>query len=81
MWFALNEQRPLFAFAGIWTTFSGGRGTKSKPVLPAVPESDRSDSRSGRKPQNQFGLFALVGEVNAALQNARFIDGIRIRGT
>jgi putative SOS response-associated peptidase YedK len=32
VWFALNEDRPLFAFAGIWTTFNGDRGTKSKPV-------------------------------------------------
>ena len=32
MWFALNDDRPLVAFAGIWTTFSGDRGTKSKPV-------------------------------------------------
>jgi putative SOS response-associated peptidase YedK len=31
-WFALNEDRPLFAFAGIWTEFRGDRGTKSKPV-------------------------------------------------
>jgi putative SOS response-associated peptidase YedK len=23
MWFALNEHRPPFAFAGIWTTFKG----------------------------------------------------------
>jgi putative SOS response-associated peptidase YedK len=30
-WFALNEDRPLFAFARIWTTFNGDRGTKSKP--------------------------------------------------
>ena len=29
---ALNEDRPLFAFAGIWTTFNGDRGTKSKPI-------------------------------------------------
>ena len=33
VWFALSEDRLLFAFAGIWTTFSGDRGTKSKPVL------------------------------------------------
>jgi putative SOS response-associated peptidase YedK len=33
VWFALKEDRPLFAFAGIWTTFNGDRGTKSKPVL------------------------------------------------
>jgi putative SOS response-associated peptidase YedK len=27
VWFALSEDRPLFAFAGIWTTFNGDRGT------------------------------------------------------
>jgi putative SOS response-associated peptidase YedK len=32
VWFALNDDRPLTAFAGIWTTFNGDRGTKSKPV-------------------------------------------------
>jgi putative SOS response-associated peptidase YedK len=32
VWFALNDERPLFAFAGIWTTFKGDRGPKSKPV-------------------------------------------------
>jgi hypothetical protein len=32
VWFALHDARPLFAFAGIWTTFNGDRGTKSKPI-------------------------------------------------
>ena len=32
VWFALADDRPLFAFAGIWTVFSGDRGTKSKPI-------------------------------------------------
>jgi putative SOS response-associated peptidase YedK len=32
VWFALNEARPLFAFAGIWRTYNGDRGTKSKPI-------------------------------------------------
>jgi putative SOS response-associated peptidase YedK len=32
VWFALNDDRPLAAFAGIWTTFNGDRGTKSKPI-------------------------------------------------
>jgi putative SOS response-associated peptidase YedK len=32
VWFALDETRPLFCFAGLWTTFSGDRGTKSKPI-------------------------------------------------
>jgi hypothetical protein len=29
---AQPSESPLFAFAGIWTTFNGDRGTKSKPV-------------------------------------------------
>jgi putative SOS response-associated peptidase YedK len=32
VWFALNDDRPPFAFAGIWTEFRGDRGTKSKPI-------------------------------------------------
>jgi len=32
VWFALNQNRPLFAFAGIWTEYRGDRGTKSKPI-------------------------------------------------
>ena len=32
VWFALNEDRPLCAFAGLWAEFRGDRGTKSKPI-------------------------------------------------
>jgi len=32
VWFALNEDRPLFAFGDLWTEFKGDRGTKSKPI-------------------------------------------------
>ena len=31
-WFALSEDRPLFAFAGIWTPWHGTRGTKAQPI-------------------------------------------------
>jgi putative SOS response-associated peptidase YedK len=31
-WFALNEERPLFAFAGVWTAWTGTRGPKSNPI-------------------------------------------------
>ena len=31
-WFALDDSRPLFAFAGIWTPWRGTRGTKANPV-------------------------------------------------
>jgi putative SOS response-associated peptidase YedK len=32
VWFAHNDDRPLTAFAGIWSEFRGDRGTKSKPA-------------------------------------------------
>jgi putative SOS response-associated peptidase YedK len=32
IWFALAEDRPLFAFAGLWTRWHGVRGPKSAPV-------------------------------------------------
>ena len=31
MWFALNDDRPLFAFGRIWTEFKGDRGSKPIP--------------------------------------------------
>jgi putative SOS response-associated peptidase YedK len=31
-WFALDDSRPLFAFAGIWRPWTGTRGTKANPV-------------------------------------------------
>jgi putative SOS response-associated peptidase YedK len=30
-WFALDETRPLFAFANLWCDWTGPRGTKSRP--------------------------------------------------
>src|SRR5208282_3447667 len=32
VWFALGEDRPLFAFAGLWARWRGVRGPKSAPV-------------------------------------------------
>ena len=32
IWFALDEDRPLFAFAGLWTSWRGVRGPKNAPV-------------------------------------------------
>jgi putative SOS response-associated peptidase YedK len=32
VWFAWNDDRPLFAFGGLWTEFKGDRGTKSNPI-------------------------------------------------
>jgi putative SOS response-associated peptidase YedK len=38
VWFTVNEDRPLFAFAGIWTTFNGDRG---KVVMRGEDKEDR----------------------------------------
>jgi putative SOS response-associated peptidase YedK len=32
IWFAVSEERPLFAFAGLWASWHGMRGPKSAPV-------------------------------------------------
>ena len=32
IWFALSEDRPLFAFAGLWKRWRGVRGPKSTPI-------------------------------------------------
>ena len=32
IWFALDADRPLFAFAGLWTRWRGMRGPKSAPI-------------------------------------------------
>ncbi len=32
VWFALNKNRPLAAFAGIWRPWTGVRGTKAEPA-------------------------------------------------
>ena len=47
VWFALNDDRPLFAFAGIWTEFRGDRGIKSKPI-PALTTVRGERSRRRR---------------------------------
>jgi putative SOS response-associated peptidase YedK len=31
-WFAPDDDRPLFAFAGIWRPWTGARGTKAAPI-------------------------------------------------
>jgi putative SOS response-associated peptidase YedK len=31
-WFAIDDSRPLVVFAGIWTRWTGARGTKKNPI-------------------------------------------------
>jgi putative SOS response-associated peptidase YedK len=43
VWFALNDDRSLTAFAGIWTEYRGDRGTKSKPIPGLRLPDDRAE--------------------------------------
>ena len=42
--FALNDERPLFAFAGIWATFRGDRGT-----IPGPDQDFNGQTRFGNR--------------------------------
>jgi hypothetical protein len=91
VWFALNDDRLLFAFAGIWTTFNGDRGTKSKPVPgPHRLRVDIADSRglrhryslrSGRcQTGRQAGFCRVVpggGHIGIRDRRGRDFDGRR----
>src|SRR5208283_1203132 len=57
IWFALSEDRLLFAFAGLWTPWHGVRGPKSAPVEGEhelfgflTPRPTRSSRRVPRRP-------------------------------
>jgi putative SOS response-associated peptidase YedK len=47
VWFALNDDRPLTAFAGMWTEFKGDRGP-SRSRSPAPPRLRLPDDRAER---------------------------------
>ena len=56
VWFALNEDRPLFAFAGIWTEFKGDRGNQVEAdpwAASRVRFPDDCAERSGRADPSQ----------------------------
>jgi len=46
VWFALNENLPLFAFAGVWTIFNGHRGYEVKPDTRAARGRTRCTASS-----------------------------------
>jgi putative SOS response-associated peptidase YedK len=60
-WFALAEDRPLFAFAGLWASWHGVRGPKSAPVEGKhvlfgflTTEATRASRRFTRRPCRSF---------------------------
>jgi putative SOS response-associated peptidase YedK len=59
-WFALDESRPLFAFAGIWRSWTGARGTKEERK--ALAEKTGSE-------EQEHQLFAfLTTEANEVVR-------------
>jgi len=71
-WFALNEERPLAFFAGIWTTWHGKRGTKANPVegehqLFGFLTTDANAEVGAIHPKAMPVIFTLPDEVDAWL--------------
>ena len=46
VWFAFNDDRPLFSFAGIWTEFKGDHKVTSRSPSPTSPCLRLSDHRA-----------------------------------
>ena len=59
-WFALNKDRPLFAFAGLWTPWRGVRGPKSAPV-------DGTHELFGFSPQRQIDSCSDPSQGHAVI--------------
>jgi putative SOS response-associated peptidase YedK len=71
-WFALNEERPLAFFAGIWTTWHGKRGTKANPVegehqLFGFLTTDANGEVGAIHPKAMPVIFTRPDEVDAWL--------------
>jgi putative SOS response-associated peptidase YedK len=79
-WFALDESRPIFFFAGIWRTWSGARGTKRHPVegdhfiisiLTTAPNAEVAPAHSKAMPvlllEEEARETWLNGTVDSAL--------------
>jgi hypothetical protein len=58
VWFALNEDRPLFAFAGIWTGSLAG-----SPVIASHSFQDCSNWSSNRSPELKSEMAANIGLI------------------
>jgi hypothetical protein len=77
VWFAFNDDRPLFAFAGIWTTLNGDRGTKSKPIPGRIrPMSALRALRRSHEEQRDGDRVRLItrGGYNFADRYPRIVE-------
>jgi SOS response associated peptidase (SRAP) len=71
VWFALHDDRPLAAFAGIWTEFKADRGTKSKPVLSPLA----AVTFSNKKPKSVTKIRKCGGLAQLARGPALRLNG------
>jgi putative SOS response-associated peptidase YedK len=68
-WLALGEDRPLFAFAGVWRPWTGIRGTKAAPVegehlLYAFLTTDANAEVAPAHPKAMPVLLRTVDEID-----------------
>jgi putative SOS response-associated peptidase YedK len=80
VWFALSPERPLFAFAGIWTDWTGTRGIKANPVEgdhPAlwIPHHRTERHRRARSRQSDAGAADDCGGMRCL--DARAVERSR----
>ena len=59
VWFALDDSKPLMAFAGIWTAWSGVRKVKEGPV--EVKQFGTTQSNAVVKPIHEKVMPVILG--------------------
>ncbi len=83
IWFALNDDRPLFAFAGLWTRWRGVRGRKSAPVngehqLFGFLTTEANDVVTPIHPKAMLVILTTPEEVDQLLK-AEAIDALTLQ--
>jgi putative SOS response-associated peptidase YedK len=66
IWFALDEDRPLFAFAGLWTRWHGVRGPKNARVAGEHQLLRRCNTSRRKKPRRRKGRSSHCGYDHTA---------------
>ena len=89
-WFALDDSRPLFFFAGIWRPWTGTRGSKKEPVtgehlvyafLTTTPNAEVAPVHEKAMPVLLLDREARETWLNGSLEEALALQGPAPDGT